>query len=56
MALARHRAAAGELLPLRPHSLRPRRPGLLRCGPRRPGPAGPQPGEESRRRAGAAPG
>ena len=56
MALARHHATAGELLPLRPHSLRPRRPGLLRRGPRRPGPAGPQPGEESRRRAGAAPG
>ena len=46
--------AGGELLPLRPHPLRPRRARLLRRGPRRPGPPGPQPGEESRRRAGAA--
>ena len=46
--------AGGELLPLRAHSLRPGRARFLRRGPRRPGPAGAQPGEESRRRAGAA--
>ena len=44
--------AGGELLPLRPHPFRPGRARFLRRGPRRPGPAGPQPGEESRRRAG----
>ena len=44
--------AGGELLPLRPHPFRPRRARFLRRGPRRPGPPGPQPGEESRRRAG----
>ena len=44
--------AGGELLPLRPHPLRPGRPGLPRRRPGRPGPAGPQPGEESRRRPG----
>jgi len=42
----------GELLPLRPHPLRPGRPGLLRRHPGRPGTAGPQPGPESRRRPG----
>ena len=44
--------AGGELLPLRPHPLRPGRPGLPRRRPGRPGPAGPQPGEEDRRRPG----
>ena len=44
--------AGGELLPLRPHPLRPGRPGLPRRHARRPGPAGPQPGQESRRRPG----
>ena len=44
--------AGGELLPLRPHPLRPGRPGLPRRHARRPGPASPEPGEESRRRPG----
>ena len=44
--------AGGELLPLRPRPLRPRRPGLLRRHPRRPRPDGPEPGEENRRRRG----
>ena len=38
--------AGGELLPLRPHPLRPGRPGLPRRHARRPGPESPQPGEE----------
>ena len=40
--------AGGELLPLRPCPLRPRRPRLLRRRPRRPGPQGTEPGEEDR--------
>ena len=44
--------AGGELLPLRPHPLRPGRPGLPRHRARRPRPAGPQPGQEDRRRPG----
>ena len=46
--------AGGELLPLRPHPVRPRRSGLL-CGrPRRPGPSGAQPGQENRSSPGQA--
>jgi len=44
--------AGGELLPLRPHPLRPGRPGLLRRRTRRPGPESPQPGEKNCRRPG----
>ena len=44
--------AGRELLPLRPHPLRPGRPGLPRRRPGRPRPAGPQPGQENRRRPG----
>ena len=42
--------AGGELLPLRPHPLRARRPRQLRRRPRRPAPAGAQPGQEDRSR------
>ena len=42
--------ARGELLPLRPRPLRPRRPGHLRHHRRGPRPDGPGPGEENRRR------
>ena len=44
--------AGGELVPLRPRPLRPGLPRQLRRHPRRPGPDGPQPGEENRRRRG----
>ena len=46
--------AGGELLPLRPHPVRPGRPRLLRRRPGRPGPDGAQPGQEDRGRPGQA--
>ena len=44
--------APGELLQVRPRTLRPRRPGQLRRPTRRPDPDGPQPRQSPRRRPG----